>query len=246
MPIPDFDVDSFIVNYLPPDKRTPYWLGWMIGLGSALKRMNNIFTSFRKGSLDLGYWSSTYTYSIGNVIRTLNGCYESQTNGNLNNNPITDDGTNWLKILNDFIGATERASYTVQKLSLEYALNRKFQQALTDNGFLGFRNPNTINPGIGYLPLSDIYLNSIIPAYPSFICYTVETGSGVSYTNSSQGWVFTIEIYVFATTYQAQINIPLSVYNALGTTNPIRDSVIYNFVNKIARIGTLNYVIQTY
>lgn len=62
---------------------------------------------------DYAAWSSGTSYSLSDrvIIVSEHSIYESQSNSNLNNNPATDDGTNWLKV-----GATNKWKPFDQKI----------------------------------------------------------------------------------------------------------------------------------
>ena len=66
---------------------------------------DSVLTSTNIAENDYAEWNSATTYAIGdNVISvTTHRIYESVTASNLNNDPTTDDGTNWLNT-----GATNR------------------------------------------------------------------------------------------------------------------------------------------
>ena len=77
---------------------------------------------------DYAAWSSGTTYAIGNrvIVVSVHKVYESLINANLNNNPVTDDGTKWLEV-----GATNRwkafdkkiGDPVVQVTSAQYVLS---------------------------------------------------------------------------------------------------------------------------
>jgi hypothetical protein len=76
---------------------------------------NSILTSSNVVENDYAQWSSVTSYSIGDkvmVVGTTHKNYESKTNSNLNNDPTTDDGTNWIEL-----GATNRWKAFDQKIS---------------------------------------------------------------------------------------------------------------------------------
>lgn len=244
MPVPIFDINNHVLDYIPRKKRKPFWIAWFKGLLSQLDRLNSIFSDFRNGSTDLGYWNNLLSYSSGDRVRTLFGTFESIVNGNSGNNPISDDGSNWILVLKDFIGATKRASFTVQKLSFEHALNERFQGVLTDNGFTGFKQPTSIDAGIGYLPLSDIFLKLELTTFPTGAIFPTVYNCLIVYPNTSTGSVFPTVIYSTFTIYTASINIPDSVYLSIASTDAERDSIIFNFVDKIKRAGTIYKIIR--
>jgi len=90
---------------------------------------NSVLTSSNVTEDDYSEWSSATTYADGAkviVIGTTHKVYESLVGSNLNNDPTTDDGTNWLEL-----GATNRWKAFDQKISdqvsnlntIEYQLN---------------------------------------------------------------------------------------------------------------------------
>lgn len=90
---------------------------------------NDILTSSNVTEDDYSEWSSATTYADGDnviVIGTTHKVYESLVGSNLNNDPTTDDGTNWLEL-----GATNRWKAFDQKIadqvsnlnSIEYQFN---------------------------------------------------------------------------------------------------------------------------
>ena len=66
---------------------------------------DSVLTATNIAENDYAAWSSTTTYAIGDKVisTTTHRIYESVIGSNLNNDPTTDDGTNWLNI-----GATNR------------------------------------------------------------------------------------------------------------------------------------------
>jgi hypothetical protein len=240
MPVPLFDVNNYILDYIPRTKRKPYFVAWFKGLLSQIDRLNRIFNDYRNGSTDLGYWSNVISYSSGNRVRTLFGTFESLINSNLANDPLLDDGTKWIKVLNSFIGSDERISYTAQKLNMEYNLNRVF----TGNGAI-YRTPTSINPGIGYLPLSDIYITNVVPAYTSFCIFSSESGSSAVYSGISSGFIFSTEVYGTFTTFRFAVNIPSAVYSSIDSNPAIAETIVRSVVDKYRLEGTF-YDIITY
>lgn len=78
---------------------------------------NSILTSSNVAETDYSEWSSSTTYADGDnviVIGTTHKVYESLVGSNLNNDPTTDDGTNWLEI-----SATNRWKAFDQKIAAQ-------------------------------------------------------------------------------------------------------------------------------
>lgn len=66
---------------------------------------DSILVSSNVPENDYAQWSAATTYSTGQrvIVLSTHKIYESLINSNLNNNPVTDDGTKWLDL-----GATNR------------------------------------------------------------------------------------------------------------------------------------------
>lgn len=75
---------------------------------------DSILTSSNVAENDYGEWASGTTYSLGDrvIVVSVHKVYESASNGNIGNDPTTDDGTNWI-----LVGATNRWKAFDQKLS---------------------------------------------------------------------------------------------------------------------------------
>lgn len=227
VPVVDFELQAG--NMLPFAQRLPYWLIFVRSLINPIVRLYSLLLSFMNGSVDLGYWSSVITYAKGDRVRSINGVYESLVDGNLNN-AVTNE-LYWTKVLGYFIGANERVVYNGRKINFEWALNRYFNTT--------FRQPDdpvTPTP-------SDIYIANISINDTSFITGSNSPSSVYSYTSS--GYVFGTEVYGFASSYEFYIYIPLTIYNALGITDAIRESIVRGFADKYVAVGTF-YTIQTY
>ncbi len=197
-----------------------------------------LFTFYMGGSLDTGYWSGAITYSKGDLVRDLTGVYESLSDGNIGN-AIT-DSTYWLKVLNSFIGASERVKFDGKYLKLTWALNREFNTT--------FRQPPYPAPydfGTGSGTFSDIYITNAVPTYVPFVV-------GLAAAESSHvgltPFTFFVPIeptYTSASAYAFVIHIPTAVYTALGATTAIRKSIVDKFVGRYAVVGTY-WTIVTY
>lgn len=61
---------------------------------------DSILTSSTVPENDYAQWSSLTTYATGNrvIVISTHKVYESLISSNLNNNPVTDDGTRWLEV----------------------------------------------------------------------------------------------------------------------------------------------------
>jgi hypothetical protein len=131
--------------------------------------------------------------------------------------------TDWLRILDSFIGSDESQNFNATKLELEYALNKRF-------------GTTYVNPPIN----SPIYISNITPPVIVFRVGGIESISSSSYNNGSDSFV--INDYSFPLPANFTINIQTSVYNALGTT---KEKIVRMFVDRYVAIG-LTYSITTY
>lgn len=238
MPVPNIDFNNMSVNMLPLEQRRPFWIMFAQALISPIVRLYGIFLAYMNGETLIAY-SPIGTYGIGAKVRYNYKTYESIIAGNNGNAPDISPLA-WTLRNNSFIGATERAKYNGRYLELTYALNRYFNTT--------FRQPPYPAPydyGLGGGVFSDIYISNVEPAFTSFVVGATEGDSSIVYIANSNGYVFATQVYGTGTTFTFAINFPIAVYNSLGVTNSIRNSVVAGFVNQYLTYGT-NYIIVTY
>ena len=230
--MPTVDFNTTVVNLLPFAQRLAKWKIFAKSLVWGTQRDNVYFQYYTDGSTDSGYWSSLVPYDKGNLVRSIDGVFESLNDGNIGN--AVTDTTYWLKVLGSFIGANERVRYNGRKLTFEWALNRYFNTT--------FRQPDdpvTPTP-------SDIFIDNQPVVNSEFVMYTYPPGSSVMYPQSSAPkYMFFAPVYTSATTFQFNTNIPIAVFNALGANDPIRESIVRNFADKYCVSGTF-YNVVTY
>ena len=242
--LPQIDWNDMALQFLPATHRTPRFIAWMQGMVTgSVGWLNKNFYNYCYGDSVSAFWDISTTYSLNQTVVTYQGVYISVVNGNIGNNP-DNSPLSWYQISPSYIGAQERAQYTSQRLTFEYALNRYFRTT--------FRNPTSISisGGIvtyGYLPKSDIYIETVPVSGTSFISYAGESLSSVSYAGSSLDY-YSYAGYVSSsdTTYQYIVYIPTSLATALGyptTNNYIQ--IVSQKVNLISLLGTI-FTVQTY
>ena len=92
---------------------------------------NSILISSNVPENDYAQWASGVTYSIGNrvIVLSNHSVYESLVNSNTNNNPVTGDGTKWLRL-----GATNRWKAFDQKISDRVTNLNSIEYVLSDSG----------------------------------------------------------------------------------------------------------------
>jgi hypothetical protein len=221
MSIYNIDISVTTEQLLPPEKRSSKMLAWVVNLVSPLQYLSDlIFTSYRTGSTASPYASGAY--SKGDRVRYYYAIYESLSD--LNTDLPT--AATWRKVQDNFIGVTERAIYTGQKIVLEYAINKWFNTQ--------FRQP----------PLqADIYITSPGINVPFFRIGSGEGNSSSVFSNASSEFV--IDSYDIAQNYSIIINVPLAVFTALGNNDDDRENIIRNFVDRYI-ISGIYYKVQTY
>lgn len=218
-----FNVNIFqkVSEVTPPDKRSSRFMKWLYALNTPVDADQSKLNMYRLGA-DYPNWAAG-TYNQYDRVIYGEGVYESLVNGNTS---VPTDTRYWRLYLSYFIGAEERIYYNHQKLTLEWALNRRFQTT--------FRQPPLI---------PDIYITrNLRPVYP-FIVGAIEEESSVVYDDVSSEFI--IDSYTFATFYNFTIWFPVAVYNALSVDPAARDRIIGNFVDRYNTAGLL-YNIQTY
>ena len=236
--VPVIDFNEFAIQQLPSAQRLPKWVVMAQALLSPETRLYNLLYRYINGSDDLLYWNVSTTYGAGELVKDINGVYESIAGGNTGN--ATTDPTKWLKVLGSFIGAKERIKYRGNYLTLTYALNRYFGTTFRQPPY---PPPYDCNTGSG--TFSDIYITNDEPVYVSDVTYPTEPLSSDVYPTYSTGYYFPTPVYATATTYSFVIHIPTAVFTALGSTTAIRNSIVNGFVVKYAPQG-VQWRIVTY
>lgn len=237
MDIPVVYYDDLANSLLPSAQRLPLWEAFTQASLSQDKRLYELFVAYMDGST-APYWDSTATYTKGAHAKDISGVYESLADGNLDN--ALSDTASWYKVLDSFIGVNERVKYNGRYLTLTWALNRYFGTE--------FRQPPYPAPydfGLGGGTFPDIYITTDALTQFSFMTYDSIDPSNTTTDNPSGFYTYDSLITGIASTYQYTIHMPLGVYNALGPTDAIRESVVRNFVDLYNLIG-LGYSITTY
>jgi len=142
---------------------------------------NSILTSSNVTEDDYDEWSSSTTYADGDkviVIGTTHKVYESLVGSNTNNNPTTDDGTNWLEL-----GATNRWKAFDQKIA--------DQVSNTDSITYQFNDANSNITSLSMFGLDGTSCNvTVTDADLVDTTYVVTVASGTQYDGETTGNVF--------------------------------------------------------
>jgi hypothetical protein len=250
MPVPVVDFNDLAVQMLPSAQRLPQWKIFAKALVSPVVTMYQAFSDDMQPGTVYTVYDPATTYAEGYpaVVVYQFKTYISLIAGNIGNRPDESPAA-WGLRSDNAIGSAERAKFTIGYLTFTYAINRHFYEYLEGLGIPGWRQPPYPAPydfGLGGGTFSGIYLTTDALVDTSIVVATIETGSGVVGTSDSSGfYVSTEESFGTETSYKYTIHIPTATFNALGTTDAIRTSVVRQFADKYTATGIL-YSIVTY
>ena len=241
-----FDIPTYAQNALPPDKRKPKWILFFQQVLSQITWRWGVFLGYRDGESFLLYNPAT-TYGAGDQVQLLFSTYESLIASNTGNSPDANPDK-WILRNKCFIGVTERAKFNGGTIELTFELNRWFNKQLTAFGFTGYNSgqwPAPYDYGLGGGTWSSIYITNAIPSFSSLISRTAPFDFGVSRTAGTNLISRTIGFAGAVSSYEFVINIPLAVYDSLGSNDAIRESIVRSVADQYVASG-LSYVINPY
>ncbi len=217
----NINISKLISDLLPPEKRVVNIIAFCKGLFSKQDNDNLNTLETIEGTTAPLYVSGTY--NLFDRVKYQRAVYESLKNSNTSLPTIE---TDWIRVVDNFLGTNETQKYTISAVHLEYALNRYFQNIAT--------TPYELGDGV-------IYLQNIVLANPSFLVgYTNTLSSTVGYSQSDNFITFDENILVSYSVLQ--INVPTATATALGTNYY---QIISNFVDRYISEAIL-YTIQLY
>lgn len=224
MSIYDITYSQKAIELIPPDKRSNENIVWV----QSLLNQNQYIRDKYLGDYNIGaaypLWAIATTYNKGDRVIYKGSVYESLTSSNTGNQPI--EGKYWTLYQKNFIGASERVYYNGQKIVLEWALNKWFNTT--------FRQPTLV---------SDIFIDTNTPAFTCFIIGATKDSSSAIFSDiSSEPIAYAYNAPIF---YNATINVPVAVYNALDTIPANREKIVRNFADLYMPAG-ITYNITTY
>jgi hypothetical protein len=126
-----YDIDFSFQNrqLIAPKHRTPKTLALCEALTDSLQDLRDIlFTDYRQGA-DYDAYNNGQGYVIyDRVLWTDKGIYELIVPSSVAVDPTGEalSSTNWRKVIDNYIGADERARYNAQTIVLCYAINKWF------------------------------------------------------------------------------------------------------------------------
>jgi hypothetical protein len=221
----DVDYNTAIENLLVPDKRTKKTLAFNIALALGIANNHNLLFNIYKNYEILPNWITAFAYNKNDLVKYSKSVFQSIENGNTSR---PTNSSKWRLVSENFLGSDFRLSITGEKLNLEYAINTWFGST--------FRQPS--------VGISDIYFttNNLIELPVFRVGINEFESTSVRSDGSDQ---FVINSYTFTAQYNLTINVPIALFNSLGTTNEIRTSIVRAFADKYINAG-LTYKIQTY
>lgn len=238
--IPNLDFDNFLLNELPPDKRSfPYWKATFRGYLSQCKRLYNIFKNRVNGTV-CTEWSNSTSYSLDVEVFYQFSVYKSLVGSNFGNIPDLNP-TKWQLIQTTELGTELRSKFTFNKMIFEYALNKYFLKALNSNGYVGFKQPNSATSPAN----SDIYVGTNVITYPSFISGVTEATSDSSGYDSSTRYSTYDEDFSALVSNHFTIYIPSTVFSTISSDPIVAETIVRRFADKYVITGMI-YKVQTY
>lgn len=121
MAIYDINYTRKVVELLPIEKRTVKHIKWLRALIGQVQFLRDKWLGdYRTGS-SAPAWSAG-TYAKGATVKYKGVVYESLVDSNTDTPP----SSNWRVYLPSFIGVEQRRWFDDHKLTLEYALNKRF------------------------------------------------------------------------------------------------------------------------
>lgn len=224
MSIYDITYSQKAIELIPPDKRSNENIAWVQSLLNQNQYIRDKYLGDYNTGANYTIWAIATNYNKGYRVIYKGSVYESLINGNIGNQPI--EGKYWTLYQKNFIGASERVYYNGQKIVLEWALNKWFNTT--------FRQPPLV---------SDIFIDNNTPAITCFIVGKDNSNSSIVFSDrSSEPISYAYNAPIF---YNATINVPVAVYNALDTIPVNREKIVRNFADLYIPAG-ITYNITTY
>jgi hypothetical protein len=169
----DISTTKLVRDNLPYEERTVENQALLNGLLSGFTRTHNSFLDFKRGADVYSFWQpwSPGIYSYGDKFYYYNTgevfeCVVPSTT----TEPTT--SSDWLKVGNSFIGNDEIMKFNGSRISLEYALNRRFGTFFVDP-------PSQ----------SEIYISNTITNALSFIIGSGSSNSSSIASNTSSEFI---------------------------------------------------------
>lgn len=225
---------------MPPNKRRTGILGFMKALTWPLQWLHTNFFSTYAAGFTGPLWTTSASWLAGDRARDIDrAVYEAQE-AIAPHSLAPRLNSSWLKVSDIWIGVDERVLYSPLKLVLTYALNRWFDTT--------FRQPNgsAEDPVGNPTGTSDIYITNNTTVVNQFVVPTLEINSPVFVPKKElYGGNAVVVTEQALNPYAYTINVPVAIFNALGSTLTERENVVRSFADKYTIAG-IQYNIATY
>lgn len=223
MSIYRYDSNIVAEQITPPVLRTSKLLAWLYVICKPISNLWELVFSMYKETYSFDDYDNTTLYVLGDKVRYEDNrvyeCIESCLGVNCLNT------TNWVLILDNFIGVDERIKYTSQIIYLEYFLNKWYRvDTLADQIYI----ENNTNIASTFVMGESSQYSSTMPNNSAYS----ETYMGLNPTFPDVSYDFIIWI-------------PTATFTAMGDNAANRESNIRGQVNKYVLSG-IKYKIDTY
>jgi hypothetical protein len=217
----NYDTDIISEQLTPPLLREPKQLSWISIICKPIQWLwSLVFEDYADGSNYILYNPAT-NYNSGNrVVFTDNKVYQNIL-ASVGIEPT--NTTNWLLINDNFIGARERIKYNSQIIQFEFHINKWFRTGI---GAQIYFITNQISTSVFVMAPTGTYSSKM-------------ASSGIFATS------FMATVPVFAVQYNFTVMVPIALFNSLASTNPNREKIIRQYVDKYRLAGT-TYDVTTY
>jgi hypothetical protein len=220
----DITTSKLVGDNLPYEERTAENQALLNGLLSGFTRTHNSFLDFKRGADIYSSWllwfSNTWMYGEKVIYYNTGEVFECVVPTTTTEPTASSD---WIKVADSFIGNDEIMKFNGSRLSLEYALNRRFYTLFAD-------------PPIQ----SEIYISNTITNALTFMIGSGSSNSSSIASNTSSEFIGIDN--TFAVVDDFTIFVPTAVMASLGTE---AEKIIREFADKYVTYG-LKYLIQTY
>ena len=220
------DFLALFANLNIPILRSLAHTAWLNILAGPLILIQNWWQQRLTGSA-YALFNSSVNYNINNLVRYGRASYICTKTPAVGLFPLPTNTDYWYKILDDYIGITERSKYSAQKVMLEFALNRRF-------------NPTTIQPPFSSAPAS-IYItnNESNPIFLWSAPAGTDTFTYVAPNSSTSFWYSILGNPTIVTFYNFTVNVPTAVVTSLAPLSTAEVKLlITQEINKYCLAGT--------
>ena len=219
MALYDIDIAQFIQDVIPNSKRTKEIKAFLNGLLSGFSRTWLTVLDYMRGadvSSLTALWTAGTYFQYEQVIYLPNGGVYECVVSSTSQEPSA--GSDWVRLLDTFIGVDESKNFTGDNLVLEYALNRRFNSTFN-------QEPTQ----------SDTYIETVIQPDAMFQIGGDENNSSAIYSDTCTEQVTAED----TTTSNISMNIKIktATWTTLGANDAKRTATVREFVDRYLTAG---------